>query len=131
MDTHRKHKKIGKLMKIDPHCYYCGIGLIWYKTTGNEKLPHNFATIEHLYDKYEPEKRREFHKKCQSQTVISCFRCNQKRGEERTKMIPIEQRKVREKILQERKRLGLTTPRDIFLKQTKIDDLLPSANSIH
>lgn len=75
-------------------------------------FPSNFATLDHLYDKFEPDKRQEFWRNKKSQTVLACITCNRKRNNERMKVIGgTEGYKIRVKLGQERKKILSKQPR--------------------
>lgn len=102
-------------MEENPYCHWCGQKLIYFKVNQMPKgkaFPHNFATIDHLIDRYDPEGRHKAWKTHQNNTVLACYSCNVKRAKQRT----LEQSKsalqIRNKLGQERKTLGQTTPRD-------------------
>ena len=101
-------------MQQDPHCYWCKVEVVYYKLSEVPKkgLPANFATIDHLFDKWEGDKRREAWKQMRSQTVLACHSCNHRRNEERMKEISVSAQIVRNQLAVERKKLGSTQPRD-------------------
>lgn len=94
MKVSRIKRRRARLMIIDPHCYWCKKEVIYYDLKDHEQMPHNFATIDHLFDKYSPERysmstllnKREV-------TVLACHECNQNRGDERTHSMPIDLRR--------------------------------------
>lgn len=107
-------------MQINPHCYYCGVLLIYYKVAEvpkGQSLPNNFATIEHLIDRYDQKNRQKIKKGRGKNLVLACYKCNHDRGERRTKEMDQDLLKIRNKILDQRKALGIKTPRHIILKQ--------------
>jgi hypothetical protein len=94
MIGNRWKRRRANLMATDPHCYWCRKEVIYYDLKSHEKMPHNFATIEHLYDKYSPERRIIARlNPAKPVTVLACHECNQDRGDERTNNVPIELRR--------------------------------------
>ena len=79
--------RIARLMKVSPHCHWCGILVIYYKPEFKERVPHNFATIDHLHSRFQMEKRLEawresMKKRDGSHYVLACWACNQRRSSE-------------------------------------------------
>ena len=75
-----------QLFEQDPHCHWCGCLTIWLDQDGGA-YPDNFATLDHLYTRYEMEKRVELG----NPFVLACNKCNHDRGAEATKAQPIEE----------------------------------------
>jgi hypothetical protein len=88
--THEKGLKTRELRRKlwleDPHCHWCGIITRWLSPEGG-KLPEDAATIDHLYTRYEMEKRKEMGNPC----VLACNKCNHDLGEQATAAQPIEE----------------------------------------
>lgn len=81
-------------MQIYPYCHWCTTKLIYYKlppTVPKGGLPDNFATIDHLYDRFDKEKRAEAWKKKVPQRVLACNKCNLQRGLERNRHFQLQQ----------------------------------------
>lgn len=62
------------LMAADPHCHWCGTPVIYYTLSPREKVPSNFATIDHLNS------RASGPRPADGETVLACNSCNQRRG---------------------------------------------------
>ena len=58
-------RKIEKMWKKTPYCYYCGIKTILYKDLKKEDNPDYQATIEHLISKVNPLQNEIIFKKMQ------------------------------------------------------------------
>jgi hypothetical protein len=71
------HQRRQQLMAKDPHCYWCGKEVIYFKTNGG-RVPNNFATIDHLYSKLSG--KRFDPKRKQKTLVLACYKCNQERA---------------------------------------------------
>lgn len=94
MKVSRIRRRRQRLMEADPRCYWCKRPVVYYELKSHEQMPPNFATIDHLYDKYSPERRIIASLKVASiVTVLACHECNQNRGDERTKSMPIDMRR--------------------------------------
>lgn len=94
----RKRNRMLRLWHADPCCHWCrrltvlvfrpeGIGMRQVPRADNE------ATIDHLNDRYSG--RPQIHGV--ELTVLACHRCNQKRADEATAAIPIEELRLRSK----------------------------------
>lgn len=60
-------------------CHWCSCKMVLFPTDGIQKLPDNFATIDHLRDRFNP------HRLVQpvggeQRWVLACKRCNEARG---------------------------------------------------
>lgn len=73
------HKQKIKLHKQNPRCYWCQTPTILYEPKQGEKTPDNMATIDHLFDRFHPERKTPNHKKL-IKRVLACHRCNNKRS---------------------------------------------------
>ncbi len=62
-----------RLMAADPHCHWCGCEVIYWKPQRREKVPPNFATIDHVWSRIQGRPR-------QGRWVLACARCNEARG---------------------------------------------------
>jgi len=83
----RSKKEIRRdLWLEDPRCHWCKNETLWVEVPGGA-LPPNGATLDHLYTRYEMEKRRAFG----NPFVLSCNKCNHDLGEEATRAQPIEE----------------------------------------
>ena len=114
----------------DAHCYWCGIETVywhvdrWPKKKHGEGIPYNFATIDHLYDKWQPEKRKASMKSKTPVTVLACNRCNKKRNNERTAGLPKWVLQTRNKLSIERQKLNNHEPRPKTFRGLSIDNPL-------
>lgn len=79
-----------RLMAEDPHCHWCGSEVVYYELAAHESMPGNFATIDHLHDRYSYTRRDA---SGEQRIVLACRACNHRRGEERTLAVPIETRR--------------------------------------
>jgi hypothetical protein len=73
-------------------CFYCDCEMVLIDGQHVRHPPKNLATIEHLDDRYSPA-RGTFQNV--RRKVLACLECNHKRGEERTKAMPIYELRVR------------------------------------
>jgi 5-methylcytosine-specific restriction endonuclease McrA len=71
-----KQIRRANLMKIDPHCWYCGMELVFVETDGG-KLPDNYPTIEHLFSRYSG--RIHTNHTNEVRRVLACKECNTSR----------------------------------------------------
>ncbi len=65
-------------MKEAPYCHWCDQKVYFYVPGSGEDMPDSAATLDHYYAK--GDKRREANEVA---SVLSCYRCNQKRGNTR------------------------------------------------
>jgi hypothetical protein len=88
----RKEKR-DILFDKNPHCYYCGIETKDYPHQNGVAQPEDKATLEHLYPRYK--KKRHYPKgiELEEKYVLSCKKCNEKRGEAHCKKINITKSK--------------------------------------
>ena len=101
-------RKRERMMAEDPHCYWCGIEVIYYELKPHEKMPFNFATIDHLYDKFDFDQRLAAAKNHdETRHVLACNACNKKRNKLRQDLMSKSFQQIRSKLGQERKDLGL------------------------
>jgi hypothetical protein len=63
-----------QLMRYDPHCHWCGCEVVYFEPQRRQKVPDNFATIDHVYS-------RMAGRPLQGRWVLACSRCNQERGQ--------------------------------------------------
>ena len=83
----KRRKEI--LFARHPFCYWCGKEVKIYSYKHHGKSPLDMATLDHLRTRYNPE--RQILSPHKEQTVLACWECNHRRGEEDTKNIPIEE----------------------------------------
>lgn len=76
-----------QLWNQNPYCYWCGIYTKLDERRKGGKLFPDSATLDHLYTKYEMEKRVAYG----NPFVLACNKCNHDRGAEATKAQPIEE----------------------------------------
>lgn len=101
-----------KLMAQNPHCHWCGKEVVEYNVAEWPKgMPHDLATIDHLFDKYDQETRQTAFDKKLPQTVLACYKCNVERANARTKQMSKSFRQKRNELALERIKLGKHTPR--------------------
>lgn len=84
----QKRRKRRLFYEQDKKCYYCDREMVYYKPKPQMKQPppDNFATLEHLDDRYSP-LRGIFREMGVPRTVVACYRCNFERGKERTRQM--------------------------------------------
>jgi len=63
-------------MARDPHCYWCGCEVIWYKPDPHDTLPLNFATLDHVNSRVLYPGGRPL----RGETVLACRECNEERA---------------------------------------------------
>jgi len=68
-------KRRKRLTEEAPYCHWCDQKVYFYVPGPGENMPDSAATLDHYYAK--GDKRRETN---ESPSVLSCYRCNQKRG---------------------------------------------------
>lgn len=80
-------RRRANLLRKDPHCYWCGILVVYFNTNGGP-VPDNFATIDHIQTRNTDYRKlsailngRQFTKD-KTNTVLACARCNAKRNNE-------------------------------------------------
>ena len=71
-------------------CHWCGIDIVMPRKGKSEKsFPKNFATLDHLRDRFHPGRRNNSHGT--ERTVLACWLCNFNRGVESQRNQPIEE----------------------------------------
>lgn len=83
-------KRRAKMMGTDPHCHWCGVNVVYYQLRPGETTPDNFATIDHLYSRYSSIRQTISDGKTKT-LVLACNECNQKRSDEETAALGIEE----------------------------------------
>src|SRR3954468_1877679 len=74
-----------KLMAKDPHCTWCGREVVYFPIQPGQTIPGNFATIDHLYDRYNPKRKEIGNGGFREYTlVLACSDCNHWREVQRT-----------------------------------------------
>lgn len=79
-----------RLFELNPYCHWCGCLLIRPETIKKKETePKNMATIDHLRDRLNPDRTKPNldHKK---RLVLSCKECNEEKGRDSEKTLPIE-----------------------------------------
>jgi len=71
-------------------CHWCSTIMCWGKRTGGGKLTKDQATIDHVYDRFDP---RRVGGGSQPK-VAACHGCNDRRGRERTQTVPKELQQI-------------------------------------
>ena len=67
-------RRRARLFAADPHCCYCGGEMVLWKPEPHEKLPGNFATIEHVNPRIGGPRPRP------GTTLLACLDCNNRKG---------------------------------------------------
>lgn len=84
-----KKKRRERLFQEHPYCHWCGIEVIKHAHTPHRPDPPNVATIDHRYGKLDP--RRRDTQDPDAQSVLSCWECNNRRGQEDADKLGIEE----------------------------------------
>jgi len=80
-DSVKKRRK--NLMRVNPHCYWCGVEVVDGLRKGGT-IPDNFATVDHLFDRV-----FDIHRRWNPfSLVLSCYRCNFQRNVDRVNSVP-------------------------------------------
>lgn len=87
-------ERIKRFMEYDPHCHWCGREVFAHKVECGVRQPNDTATIDHLWDRHDMEKRKEakalslkLNKEYGIYLVLSCLRCNNKRNSDLEKYV--------------------------------------------
>lgn len=95
----RIRKRLIKLHKRDPHCYYCGnptnIIDIDKKNLHDPNFLVTLATLEHINTRWDVDKRWTPNPERKERTVLACWKCNQERGAIRQAQVPEFIRKLK------------------------------------
>ena len=84
MSYKSKQKRLRNLYKKDIHCHWCNCETILPENCNNKKhkkVPDNMATLDHLNDRYNLDKRRMPNYTQEERTVLSCKKCNIERSD--------------------------------------------------
>jgi len=84
-----KKKRRERLFNEHPYCHWCGVGLIQIEHIRHKSDPSNMATIDHRYGKLDP--RRKDTQDPDAQSVLSCWGCNNRRGQEDADRLGVEE----------------------------------------
>lgn len=106
------------LMKKSPFCHWCGRRLVYFKTEGGQKLPDNFATIDHINSRLIHTGGRPW----MGERVLSCPRCNQDRARQEELSLGIEE-------LTRRSRHGHQTISPSKISSSPSESSIPAAQS--
>ena len=88
MSSKSKHRRLENLLKLNPHCFWCGCLLtLENRNKKYAKLPPNGATLDHVISR----NNKNWKKGARNRLVLSCSECNNKRQAEETKRLPIEE----------------------------------------
>ncbi len=80
----RQKIKHNKFISQDGKCYWCGCQMTLDKPK-KRHLPNNYATFEHLVDRYDkPDRTHD-----RQIVVLACNRCNKKRNDDKQKNLPL------------------------------------------
>lgn len=108
-----------QLLAKDPHCHWCGIQ-VRELNLGNLKkgqfAPDDMATIEHLYDRFEPEKRYQVYSNYEDK-VLACFKCNTERSTNKHKSMTLKEKVERNRLGVLRKQQKSKLSRPIFFSK--------------
>lgn len=72
-----------RLFNADPHCFWCGVKV--QLTGGNLST---FATVDHLYSRWHPERKARHVEGKSVLHVLACHDCNQERAGAEVQMVP-------------------------------------------
>lgn len=75
-------------------CYWCHSPIVLVLKVHIKHRPWNFATLDHLDDRFSPERGKH---SGELRRVLSCRRCNESRGRESEKSQPLEELQKRSK----------------------------------
>ena len=95
MNTRRLRERLRKLWDENPHCHWCNRAtILCLVPPGAYCRPfHNRATIDHLNSRLSENRGKEEG----TQTVLSCWKCNNERSKEEQSKLPIEELRRRSK----------------------------------
>lgn len=79
-------KRRAKMMMKHPYCYWCGIRVVHHKLNPHQRMPDNFATIDHLISKYYGKRPNVYGK--EKTLVLACNKCNFERCKKETESLP-------------------------------------------
>lgn len=85
----RKRRRLLRLWQADNKCHWCRVETVLFLLGRYQKMPDNYATIDHLKSRFDPE--RQVNPSYEERTVLACNKCNFKRNLEETKSRPIEE----------------------------------------
>ena len=77
-----------RLMKESNNkCHWCGCELVYYERPDRSAMPHNFATVNHVFTKLSTI----MGKRARGLFVIACAQCSDRRAKEAEQALPIEE----------------------------------------
>lgn len=81
----RNSRRRDNLLKRGNTCFWCGVTVVYTRVDAwpKGKMPVNFATVDHLYDRLTYPDRHETPPLQEERTVLACRACNQRRNRER------------------------------------------------
>lgn len=113
----------GNLLRLPlVNCHNCKRECREYPELQNSLLkkgttyPPDMATIEHLYDRLEPEKRYQIYPNNEDK-VLACLECNHARAKKRLRALGRKEQTRRTLLGQERRVKGIKTPRLYYFKK--------------
>ena len=88
MSGKSKQARLKNLLKLNPHCFWCGCLVTLENRHGrHKKHPPHMATLDHIISR----NNKNWKKGTRNRIVLSCTECNNKRQAEETKELPIEE----------------------------------------
>jgi hypothetical protein len=72
-------------MSKDPHCYWCGCEVRYFPLKRHHKVPHDYATLDHLNDRLTGDRPK---LDGIETTVLACFGCNNARNAIKQAQLP-------------------------------------------
>jgi len=87
MSTKSVVRRRTNLFKKDPHCFWCGCEVIYFSLAIGQKVPNNFATLDHLNDRTVGDRPDLGQIET---TVLSCQKCNNSRASKKVDSLPRE-----------------------------------------
>lgn len=87
----RKKSRAKYLRQTIKRCFYCKCDLVYYPLANKERVPDNYATIEHLNSRLQyPNGRPNVYG--QSKTlVVACSKCNNERSTKETALLSLDE----------------------------------------
>lgn len=91
MPRRSKQQYFRRLRLRYKRCWYCKVEMVYYPLKKGEKVPDNYATIEHLNSKLQyPNGRPDPRFKART-LVVACKKCNEDRAAKEQSALPIEE----------------------------------------
>lgn len=76
----QKRRRLRKLWDQNPNCHWCGKKTVLPKRRVGGPASHDLATIDHINSRFK--KERFDNPNNLPNTVLACYECNHRRGEE-------------------------------------------------